>query len=79
VLDVFFADMSSDPVYGGGPAAPGGPRELPAWATYPEGLRRVETLPVFTEALLARGFAEAEVAAIMGGNALRVLRRVLPG
>ena len=86
VVDAFVADMAADPVYGGGgsdgdgatagPAA-GGPA-LPDWATYPEGLKRVETLSVFTAALLRRGFSEAETAAILGGNALRVLRRVLP-
>ena len=48
------------------------------WAIYPEGLRRVETLPLFTAGLLGRGFTEDEAAAILGGNALRVLRRVLP-
>ena len=44
----------------------------------PEGLRRVETLPVFTAGLLSRGYSEEDVARIIGGNALRVLRQVLP-
>jgi membrane dipeptidase len=44
----------------------------------PEGLRRVETLPVFTAGLLSRGYSEEDVARIVGGNALRVLRQVLP-
>ncbi len=35
-------------------------------------------LPVLTEALLASGFDEAEIGAILGGNALRVLRQTLP-
>lgn len=44
----------------------------------PEGLRRVETLPAFTAGLLSRGYSEEDVARILGGNALRVLRQVLP-
>ncbi len=47
--------------------------------TYPEGLGRVETLPVFTAGLLARGYSEDEAAKMVGGNSLRVLRQVLPG
>jgi membrane dipeptidase len=45
----------------------------------PEELRRVETLPAFTAGLLGRGYSEDDVARILGGNALRVLRQVLPG
>jgi membrane dipeptidase len=46
---------------------------------YPEGLNRVETLPVFTAGLLGRGYPDEDVAKIVGGNSLRVLRTVLPG
>jgi membrane dipeptidase len=35
-------------------------------------------LPALTEALLAAGFSEPEIRAIMGGNVQRVLHRVLP-
>jgi membrane dipeptidase len=35
-------------------------------------------LAMLTEALLREGFSEAEIAAIMGGNALRVFRETLP-
>ena len=35
-------------------------------------------LPVLTEALLAEGFDDEEIARIMGGNAVRVLRSALP-
>lgn len=45
---------------------------------FPEGLRRVETLPSFTAGLLGRGYTEAETAKVVGGNALRVLREILP-
>jgi membrane dipeptidase len=45
---------------------------------FPEGLQRVETLPVFTAGLLEAGYSEAQTAKILGGNVLRVLRDVLP-
>jgi microsomal dipeptidase-like Zn-dependent dipeptidase len=35
-------------------------------------------LPLVTEALLAEGFAEEDVARIMGGNVLGLLERALP-
>jgi membrane dipeptidase len=35
-------------------------------------------LVMLTDALLKEGFSEAEIAAIMGGNALRVFRQTLP-
>ena len=45
---------------------------------FPEGLRRIETLPHFTAGLLDHDYSETDVAKILGGNALRVLRHVLP-
>jgi microsomal dipeptidase-like Zn-dependent dipeptidase len=33
---------------------------------------------MLTEALLREGFTEAQIAAIMGGNALRVFRQTFP-
>lgn len=42
---------------------------------YPMGVERVAKLPNLTAGLLARGYAEADVAAIMGGNWLRVIER----
>ena len=45
---------------------------------FPDGLRRVETLPHFTARLLDHGYSETDVAKILGENALRVLRQVLP-
>jgi len=35
-------------------------------------------LVALTDALLAEGFSEAEIAAMMGGNTLRLLRENLP-
>jgi len=35
-------------------------------------------LPLLTKALLAHGFSQGEITQIMGGNALRVLRKALP-
>ena len=35
-------------------------------------------MPLVTEALLAKGLSDADIAAVMGGNALRVLRAGLP-
>jgi membrane dipeptidase len=71
-LPTMLADMRDDPLYaveGDGP---------PPWAVFPEGLRRVETLPALTEAFLARGWGVRETALVLGGNALRVLRASLP-
>ena len=36
-------------------------------------------MPLVTEALLAAGLSDADIAAVMGGNAVRVLASVLPG
>ena len=43
----------------------------------PRGLDDVAALPRLAEALLARGLADADVAAILGGNMLRVMDQVL--
>jgi membrane dipeptidase len=42
------------------------------------GLAEADDLPNFTEALLSRGFAEKQAAAVLGGNVASVLRQVLP-
>ncbi|HET7327057.1 MAG TPA: membrane dipeptidase [Nocardioidaceae bacterium] len=41
------------------------------------GLNEIDELPALTEVLLRRGFHETEVAAILGGNFVRVLRDVV--
>jgi membrane dipeptidase len=71
-LPTMLADMEGDSLY----TAEG--EGTPAWAQFPEGLERVETLPCFTAALLARGWSDDDVAGVLGANALRVLRDVLP-
>jgi membrane dipeptidase len=67
VLDLMVADMTTGEAlvdYGD------------SWR-FPDGLRSVETLPVFTAGLLERGYGEEDVAKIVGGNAVRVLRELL--
>jgi membrane dipeptidase len=71
-LPTMLADMRDDPLYAGGGDG------LPEWAVFPEGLQRVETLATLTAALLERGWSEDDVVKVVGGNALRVLRSVLP-
>ena len=71
-LPTMLADMGGDPLYAGAGDGP------PEWSVFPEGLQRVETLATMSAALLARGWSEDDVAKVAGGNALRVLRGVLP-
>jgi membrane dipeptidase len=46
-------------------------------AALPVGMEDVTRLPRLAEALLARGLADDEVAAVLGGNLMRVMERVL--
>lgn len=50
----------------------------PTKYVFPRGLETITTLPKLTAGLLARGYDEAAVAGILGGNFLRVLGRVMP-
>jgi membrane dipeptidase len=43
---------------------------------YPSGIETPRTLPNLTHRLLQRGYAEADIRKILGGNWLRVMRRV---
>jgi membrane dipeptidase len=43
----------------------------------PKGLEDVSKMPALTEALLKRGYREADIQKIMGGNFLRVIRQVV--
>jgi membrane dipeptidase len=45
----------------------------------PRGLEDVTRLPAVTEALLRRGYTDAQIKLILGGNFLRLFRQVLPG
>jgi membrane dipeptidase len=71
-LPTMLADMRGDPMYADGGDGP------PEWAVFPEGLQRVETLATLGAALLERGWSRGDVVKVLGGNALRVLRSVLP-
>jgi membrane dipeptidase len=42
----------------------------------PVGMEDVTRLPKITEALLRRGYKEAEIRRILGGNTLRLMRDV---
>ena len=44
--------------------------------TVPEGMEDCSKLPKITEALLAKGYSEADVTNILGGNILRLMERV---
>ncbi|MEM8934629.1 MAG: membrane dipeptidase, partial [Acidobacteriota bacterium] len=44
--------------------------------TLPNGLKDVSTFPNLIAELLARGYSEADVEAILGGNLIRVWREV---
>jgi len=43
--------------------------------SYPEGLTEIRELPNFTQRLFDRGHSEQDIAAIMGGNWLRIFRQ----
>jgi len=43
--------------------------------SYPEGLTEIRELPNFTQKLFDRGNSEQDIAAIMGGNWLRIFRQ----
>jgi membrane dipeptidase len=45
-------------------------------ATMPIGMEDVSKLPKITEALIARGYSDADVEKVLGGNLLRVMERV---
>ncbi len=49
-----------------------------AYSSLPDGIDTTSDLWLLRKALLARGFAESEVMAILGGNMLRKLRESLP-
>jgi membrane dipeptidase len=60
------------------PYHPFGPWSRDQGFNFVRELESIDRLPNLTHGLLQRGFREAEVEAILGGNLLRVLRAVLP-
>jgi membrane dipeptidase len=50
-------------------ASDGGP-------TPPRGIRDIRDLPLLTQAVLARGWSEERIRKFLGGNLLRVFRRI---
>ena len=44
--------------------------------TPPEGVRDISKFPLFTEELKARGYSDEDIKGILGGNFLRVMKRV---
>lgn len=60
------------------PYHPFGPWSRESGFSFTAGLESIDRLPNLTLGLLERGYREAEVEAILGGNALRVLRAILP-
>jgi membrane dipeptidase len=50
----------------------------PARFSFVAGLESIDRLPNLTRGLLARGYCESDVEAILGGNLMRVLKKVLP-
>jgi membrane dipeptidase len=47
--------------------------------TLPRGMRDIRDLPMITEAMLKKGYSEQRIRKFMGGNLLRVFRRVTEG
>jgi membrane dipeptidase len=43
----------------------------------PKGLEDASKMPALVAALLKRGYSEADIQKIMGGNSLRVMREVI--
>ena len=44
-------------------------------ANMPEGMEDASTLPKITEALVRRGYSDADIRKILGGNTLRVMEQ----
>ncbi len=44
--------------------------------TPPRGIRDVSDLPLITDAMLRRGYSEERIRKFLGGNLLRVFRRI---
>ena len=47
--------------------------------TFVVGLDNISAMPVFTQALVSRGFADGDIKKILGENAMRVLKQAWKG
>jgi len=47
------------------------------WVSFVEGIDNIRHMPLLTEAMVKRGYSDARIMKILGGNALRVIEEVL--
>jgi membrane dipeptidase len=58
---------------------PGPPENAPRWPDWPDWFSGPEHFPVLTEGLQAAGLDDGDIAAVLGGNWLRLFDEIFPG